>query len=164
MEWKSSLCGYCKAEIKSPNDAVYLFDIRGDNFFHAECYAKNLEAFARDGRFIGAGVALSGGSASSALSGLSVHNKTEDIEKIAKQGKRNDMQNSISGVSNIQLAIGIFFSLIAAFAFLNYQTIKLDLAGWIAIIIFGLIGVFGLYVSITYKLRLKEFEKLLDQQ
>jgi len=161
MEWKAPSCGYCNNQIGTPHEAVFIFDIWGDHFFHAECYAKKLGAVAKDGRFIGAGAALSGGGA---LTGLSAYNKIKDIEKIAEQGKRKDMQESISGVSNIQLATGVVFSLIAAFVLLNSQKIKLDLIGWIAVLILGLIGLFGLYVSINYRMRLRSFEQLLTQR
>ncbi len=162
MAWKSgSICGYCNEQIKKPNDAVLMFDLKGEHFFHVRCYADKVVAYAKDGRLVGAAVAASGGSIKSALVGLSVYNKTKDVEESAQLGKRKDMQQTITGNSNMQLGIGVIFSLAFVFLLLNMQRVKLDILGWAAVLILGLVGVAALYVSINYRMKLKEFESIL---
>jgi len=157
MEWKKDKCIYCKKEIVSPKEAIYMFSLQGDRFAHFVCYANRVLMHAGAIKKIEPGVALTSG----IITARGVSNAMEDIEYKYGKPTREKMQKSISDTDNIRIVAGLFFAILVSFAALKFQTIKLDAIGWLAVAILGVLAVVMLYASVMYRLNLRKFEELL---
>ena len=79
MAWNAPECVYCKKGIGKPSDAVFTYSMKGALFGHVECYANMLGQYAQDGKRLGAGAAVAGGSLAGAIGGLAGYRKAEEM-------------------------------------------------------------------------------------
>jgi hypothetical protein len=125
----------------------------GEYYFHVACYEKKTGAALEiDSKIAGAAYGRRGGETVDGMKrSISV---PEDQKRKALQKIISD---SVLWSSGFSLLLFAFFT----WGIANAGTVKFDIAGWIAYGLFSLFGIWGVFVTSKYWLRLREHERLI---